>query len=89
QEPFRITLDLCEKYGLIRLIADEGIAVCDMAMEVITPATPYRAALLEKIKRQARRYPRYLQPLSGGKELLTDTEHTVYQLLIAGRRNDE
>jgi LuxR family maltose regulon positive regulatory protein len=30
-----------------------------------------------------------LQPLSGGKELLTDTEHTVYQLLIAGRRNDE
>lgn len=82
-------LAIAEKYGMLRVFADEGAAILDMLTEMKLPDTPQNAALLALTRRQAALYPRYMQPVPVLRDALTSTEQTIYAMIIAGRSNSQ
>ncbi len=79
-------LMLARRYGLIRVIADEGIAVIDLLNEMDLPNDPWTQSVLTLTRQQAANYPNYLKP-TASKPVFTDREYQVYSLMIAGYKN--
>lgn len=79
-------LDLAKRYGLVRVIADEGMAVIDMLNDLSLPDGPWEAAVLALTRQQAANYPNYMKQMTN-KPMFTDREYQVYSLMIAGYRN--
>ncbi len=86
RERMREALALARRYDLIRVIADEGIAVIDMLGELALPEEPWERSLLRLTRRQAAWYPGYMKP-AANKPVFTDREYQVYSLMIAGYKN--
>ena len=79
-------LDLAKRYSLVRVIADEGMAVIDMLNDLSLPDGSWEAAVLALTRRQAANYPNYMKQMTN-KPVFTDREYQVYSLMIAGYRN--
>lgn len=79
-------LDLAKRYGLVRVIADEGMAVIDMLNELSLSDGSWETAVLALNRRQAANYPNYMKQMTN-KPMFTDREYQVYSLMIAGYRN--
>lgn len=79
-------LDLAKRYSLVRVIADEGMAVIDMLNDMSLPDGSWEAAVLALTRRQAANYPNYMKQMTN-KPVFTDREYQVYSLMIAGYRN--
>jgi LuxR family maltose regulon positive regulatory protein len=86
RERMQEALGLAKRYGLVRVIADEGMAVIDMLNELSLPDGPWEAAVLSLCRRQAANYPNYMKQVTN-KPVFTDREYQVYSLMIAGYRN--
>lgn len=86
REKMQEALRLARRYRLVRVIADEGIAVIDMLNEMNLPDAPWEAGVLELTRRQAAFYPNYMKP-AANKPVFTDREYQVYSLMIAGYKN--
>ena len=79
---------ICERYQLVRLVADEGEAAL-MLTKYLQPDTPYRTAVLEAVCTQAQRYPAYLASQQVEGQVLTEMEHEVFRLMAVGKKNEE
>ena len=79
-------LALAKRYGLVRVIADEGIAVIDMLNEMELPSGTWEDGVLALTRRQAAYYPNYMKQ-AANKPVFTDREYQVYSLMIAGYKN--
>ena len=79
-------LALAKRYGLIRVVADEGIAIIDMLNALSLPDEPWERSVLALTRRQAAYYPNYMKP-AANRPVFTDREYQVYSLMIAGYRN--
>ena len=86
RERMREALALARRYGLLRVVADEGIAIIDLLNELELPADPWTEAVLALTRRQAAFYPNYMKQ-AASKPIFTDREYQVYSLMIAGYRN--
>ena len=79
-------LALAKRYGLARVIADEGMAVIDMLNAMDLPDEPWERGVMALTRRQAANYPSYMKQ-AANKPVFTDREYQVYSLMIAGYRN--
>lgn len=79
-------LALAKRYGLARVVADEGIAIIDMLNAMALPDGPWERGVLALTRSQAARYPNYMKQ-AANKPVFTDREYQVYSLMIAGYRN--
>ncbi len=79
-------LDLARRYGLVRVIADEGIAIIDMLNVLQLPQDSWMQGVLTLTRRQAAFYPNFMKP-AASKPVFTDREYQVYSLMIAGYKN--
>ena len=79
-------LDLARHYGLVRVIADEGIAIIDMLNAMKLPRDPWMQGVLTLTRRQAAFYPNFMKP-AANKPVFTDREYQVYSLMISGCKN--
>jgi len=79
-------LALAKRYGLVRVIADEGIAIIDMLNELSLPDGPWERSVLALTRRQAAYYPNYMKQ-AANRPVFTDREYQVYSLMIAGYKN--
>lgn len=79
-------LALAKRYRLVRVIADEGIALIDMLNEMSLPDGPWERSVLALTRRQAANYPNYMKQ-AASKPVFTDREYQVYSLMIAGYKN--
>ena len=79
-------LALAKRYGLIRVIADEGIAIIDMLNALSMPDGPWERSVLALTRRQAAYYPNYMKQ-AANRPVFTDREYQVYSLMIAGYKN--
>lgn len=79
-------LALAKRYGLIRVVADGGIAIIDMLNALSLPDEPWERSVLALTRRQAAYYPNYMKP-AANRPVFTDREYQVYSLMIAGYRN--
>ena len=79
-------LALARRYGLARVIADEGIAIIDMLNAMKLPQDPWMQGVLALTRRQAAFYPGFMKP-AANKPVFTDREYQVYSLMIAGYKN--
>lgn len=79
---------ICERYQLVRLVADEGEAAL-MLTKYLQPDTPYRTAVLEAVCTQAQRYPAYLASQQMERQALTEMEQEVFRLMAVGKKNEE
>ena len=79
-------LALAKRYGLVRVIAGEGIAIIDMLNEMALPDAPWENSVLALTRRQAAYYPNYMKQ-TAKKPVFTDREYQVYSLIIAGYKN--
>ena len=79
-------LALAKRYGLARVIADEGIAIIDMINAMALPDGPWERGVLALARAQAAHYPNYMKQ-AANKPVFTDREYQVYSLMIAGYRN--
>lgn len=86
QEALNEALSLAKRYHLIRVVADEGMAISDMLGCFRFSDDAWYHAVCRLTKAQAAKYPRYLLPKIQ-RPLFTDKEYAVYQLLISGCRN--
>lgn len=86
QESLNEALALAKKYRLIRVIADEGMAISDMIVCSRCEDDVWYQTVCRQTKAQAAQYPRYLLS-TVHRPILTDKEYAVYQLLISGCRN--
>ena len=86
RERMREALALAKRYGLARVIADEGMAVVDMLNELALPDEPWERGVLALTRRQAANYPNYMKQMAV-KPVFTDREYQVYSLMIAGYKN--
>ena len=82
----REALTLAKRYGLVRVIADEGIAIIDMLNEMALPEEPWSSGVLALTRRNAAYYPNYMKQ-AACKPVFTDREYQVYSLMIAGYKN--
>ena len=79
-----------EKYGFIRLPAEEGNALLPLLRSLQERQTgTFRASVLREVTRYAKLYPDYLQPPNLPKLPLTQAEKQVLHLLIQGMTNAE
>lgn len=87
---FEKVLLFCEKYGFVRLIADEGVVAYEL-MKACQPVSPslFFTQVMEIARRQAVLYPNYLKPCKKVIEPLTETEKSVLRLLVGGKKNIE
>lgn len=81
-------LALGETYCLVRLVADEGVAVTPL-LEHLPKQKRYNEVIQAAACTQARLYPAYLAPQQPEKQELTETERAVFRLLAAGKKNEE
>ncbi|MEG2687055.1 MAG: LuxR C-terminal-related transcriptional regulator, partial [Christensenellaceae bacterium] len=83
-------LTKCEGYGLIRIVADEGMAVLPI-LERFKPdcSQTFYKNIMKAVKNQARLYPNYLQPPKKVNADLTVNETKVLKLLAHGMKNEE
>ena len=79
-------LNLARRYGLVRVIADEGIAVIDMLNAMQLPEDPWMQGVMTLTRRQAAFYPNFMKQ-AASKPVFTDREYQVYSLMIAGYKN--
>lgn len=79
----RSALDLARHYRLVRVIADEGIAVLDMLKEMDLQNEPWENAVQELTRRTALMYPQFMKPMVRRPEF-SDKEYMVYSLLTTG-----
>ena len=79
-------LALAKRYGLVRVVADEGIAIIDMLNALALPDGPWERSVLALTRRQAAYYPGYMKQ-AANRPVFTDREYQVYSLMIAGYRN--
>ena len=79
-------LALAKRYGLIRVVAEEGMAIVDMLNDMALADDPWEQAVLALTRRQAANYPNYMKQMAN-KPVFTDREYQVYSLMIAGYRN--
>lgn len=86
RERIQEALDLARNYGLIRVIANEGIAVIDLLNEMKLPEDPWTESALTLTRRQAAFYPNFMKS-AANKPVFTDREYQVYSLMIAGYKN--
>ena len=77
---------LARRYGLVRVIANEGIAVIDMLNEMKLPQDPWMQSVLALTRRQAALYPNFMKQ-AASKPVFTDREYQVYSLMTAGYKN--
>ena len=86
RERMEEALELAKRYRLVRVIADEGMAVIDMLNEMELPDASWERGVLELTRRQAANYPGYMKQMAS-KPVFTDREYQVYSLMIAGYKN--
>ncbi len=86
RERMREALALAKRYGLARVIADEGIAIVDMLNGMALPEEPWEQGVLALTRRHAALYPNYMKQ-AANKPVFTDREYQVYSLMIAGYKN--
>lgn len=55
---------MSKRYHLVRVIADEGIAILDMLNELKLPDEPWERAVMHLTRTQAVHYPGYLKSVS-------------------------
>ena len=79
---------LGRRYRLVRVIADEGIAVTDMLSEMKLPEDEWARGVVRLTREQAARHPYYLRSIAE-TPVLTSREYQVYSLLVAGYSNAE
>ena len=79
-------LSLARRYGLARVIANEGIAIIDMLNEMELPQDLWMQSVLALTRRQAALYPSFMKQVAD-KPMFTDREYQVYSLMIAGYKN--
>jgi len=88
--PMALALESMERYGFLRLPAEEGAALLPLlAAEKGERQGKYRQAVLREATRYARLYPDYLQPPNLPTQSLTQAEKQVLHLLIQGMKNAE
>lgn len=85
-EKMSAALSLARRYGLARVIADEGIAIIDMLNEMELPQDLWMQSVLALTRRQAALYPSFMKQVAD-KPMFTDREYQVYSLMIAGYKN--
>ena len=86
REEMEGALRIAKKYRMVRVAADEGIAIMDMLNEMKLPDFPWENAILRLNRTQAVHYPHFLLPITH-RPIFTDREYQVYSLLIAGYKN--
>lgn len=86
QTELTAALALAKRYRLVRVIADEGIAILDMLGDLHLPKEEWEQGVLNLTRQQAARYPNYMKSLSGRPDF-TDREYAVYSLITAGYKN--
>ncbi|MBR2823218.1 MAG: hypothetical protein IKE24_06015 [Clostridia bacterium] len=86
RDRMREALALARRYGLVRVIANEGIAIIDMLNEMELPQDPWTQDVLTLTRRQAAFYPNFMKE-AANKPVFTDREYQVYSLMIAGYKN--
>ena len=79
-------LTLAKRYGLARVVADEGMAIVDMLNETDLEDGPWERGVLALTRRHAANYPNYMKQMAN-KPVFTDREYQVYSLMIAGYKN--
>jgi DNA-binding CsgD family transcriptional regulator len=79
-------LDLARRYKLVRVIADEGIAVLDMLTESKLPEGLWEQGVLALTRTQAAACPGYMRSIAR-RPTLSDREYQVYSLIISGLSN--
>ena len=79
-------LNLAGRSGLVRVIANEGIAIIDMLNTMELPQDPWMQGVLALTRRQAAFYPNFMKR-TAKKPVFTDREYQVYSLMIAGYKN--
>ncbi len=88
--PLEQALTSMERFGFLRLPAEEGAALLPLLNAIETePANHYRQMLIREVARYAQLYPVYLQQPSLPIQALTQTEKQVLHLLIQGLKNAE
>ena len=88
RDSMREALALAKRYGLVRVVANEGMAIVDMLNAMELPDEPWERAVLALTRRQAANYPNYMKQ-AAAKPVFTDREYQVYSLMIAGYRNSK
>ena len=83
KEEMEAAVSLARRYRLVRVIADEGIAVLDLLDELNLPNAPWENAVKELTRRMAAQYPHYLKS-AVHRPTFSDKEYMVYSLLITG-----
>ena len=86
RERMQEALALARRYGLVRVIANEGIAVIDMLNEMKLPQDPWMQGVMTLTRRQAAFYSNFMKP-AADKPVFTDREYQVYSLMTAGYKN--
>ena len=86
QRRMQEALNLARRYGLARVIADEGIAIIDMLNAMQLPQDPWMRGVMTLTRRQAAFYPNFMKQ-AASKPVFTDREYQVYSLMIAGYKN--
>lgn len=90
QEELNHVLIKCEKYGLIRIVSDEGMSVYPLFNKLnYTCSDDFFKLVFTAVKLQSRLYPDYLVPTTKSLEDLTENEMQVLELLVRGFKNDE
>ena len=79
-------LSLARRYKLARVIADEGIAVLDMLIDIKMSDDPWAQGVLALTRTQAARCPGFMQSIAQ-RPTLSDREYQVYSLKITGMSN--
>ncbi|MBQ6325686.1 MAG: hypothetical protein IJI26_06435 [Clostridia bacterium] len=86
KEKLTEALNLARRYKLVRVIADEGIAVLDMLNELKLPDDPWAQGVLNLTRTQAARCLGFMQSIAQ-RPTLSDREYQVYSLKITGMSN--
>ena len=79
-------LDLARRYKLVRVIADEGIAVLDMLTELKLREEAWEQGVLALARTQAAACPGFMRSIAQ-RPTLSDREYQVYSLMISGMSN--
>ena len=79
-------LDLARRYKLVRVIADEGIAVLDMLTELKLREEAWAQGVLALARTQAAACPGFMRSIAQ-RPTLSDREYQVYSLMISGMPN--
>jgi len=81
-------VSMAGRFGLVRVIADEGIGVLDMLREMELPDAPWEKSVLRLTRLHAANYPTYMRS-AVSRPAFTGREQEVYTLLVAGYKNTQ